>query len=60
MARHTLEAGPRVTTAIRFPPEVHEALKETAAELGVGVNWLVNRAVVEMLATMELPVKLTR
>jgi hypothetical protein len=29
----------RVTTAIRFDRDVHEALKETADEVGVGVNW---------------------
>lgn len=54
------EHGRRVTTAIRFAPEVHEALKETADELGVGMNWLVNRAVEEMLERIVLPLTLTR
>jgi len=51
--------NPRITTAVRFPPDVHEALKETAAELGVGVNWLINRAVTELLERIELPMRLT-
>ena len=49
----------RVTTAVRFDRDVHEALKETADEVGVGVNWLINRAVREFLANVE-PMRLTR
>jgi hypothetical protein len=45
---------PRVATAIRFEAETHEALKETAAELGVGMNWLVNKLCEEGLARMDL------
>ena len=54
MARPRTEPKVRVTTAIRFPPDLHEALKETANEVGVGVNWLVNRFVREGLERMDL------
>lgn len=43
---------PRTTTAIRFDPEVHEALAETAADLGVSMNWLVNHFVEHGLQRM--------
>ena len=43
-----------MATAIRFEAATHEALKETAAELGVGVNWLVNKFVEEGLERMDL------
>jgi predicted DNA-binding protein len=46
--------GPRTTTAIRFPVATHEALKETADELGVSVNWLVTRLVEGGLERMDL------
>lgn len=44
----------RVATAIRFDPATHEALKETAKELGVGVNWLVNKLCEEGLLRIDL------
>lgn len=44
----------RISTAIRFDPQLHEALKETAAELQVGLNWLVNRLCEEGLERMDL------
>lgn len=44
----------RVATAVRFEPEVHEALRETAEELCVSVNWLVTRLVEEGLRRMDL------
>lgn len=44
----------RVATAIRFDPAIHETLKETAAELGVGVNWLVNKLCEEGLRRIDL------
>ena len=44
----------RVQSAVRFDRSVHEALKETADELGVGMNWLVNRLCAEGLERMEL------
>lgn len=46
--------APRVATAIRFDPALHEALKETAQELGVGVNWLVNKLCEEGLQRIDL------
>jgi predicted HicB family RNase H-like nuclease len=45
---------PRTTTAIRFVPEVHEALRETADELGVSINWLVTKLCEEGLERMDL------
>lgn len=45
---------PRVTTAVRFTPELHEVLRETADELDVGVNWLVNKLCEEGLQRMDL------
>ena len=54
MARPRTESRDRVTTAIRFDRATHEALKETAEALTVGVNWLVNRLVEEGLARMDL------
>lgn len=46
--------GKRVCTAIRFDPALHEALKETADELGVGINWLVTRLCEEGLNRIDL------
>lgn len=51
----------RVATAVRFEPEVHEALVETADELGVAVNWIVNQLCKEGLARIDLTsVRVTR
>lgn len=50
----TMPRPRRVATAIRFEPATHEALKETADELGVGMNWLVNKLVEEGLARIDL------
>jgi HicB family len=36
-------------TAIRFRPELHEALATAAREREVSINWLVNRAVADFL-----------
>jgi hypothetical protein len=44
----------RVTTAIRFDPALHEALKETADELMVSVNWLVVKLCEEGLERVDL------
>lgn len=52
--RPRTESPARITTAIRFDPALHEALKETAAELCVGVNWLVSRLCEEGLKRMDL------
>lgn len=46
------EYADRVTTAIRFEPQLHEVIKETADDLGVSVNWLVTRLVTEGLERM--------
>lgn len=60
MARPRSEPQNRTTTAVRFPQDIHETLRETADEVGVSINWLINRAVVEYLNRLELPLKLTR
>jgi len=40
---------PSVNTAIRFPPEMHQALRAAADERELSVNYLVVRAVAEFL-----------
>lgn len=45
----------RTATAIRLAPAVHEALRETADEMGVSMNWLVNQLCREGLERMEIP-----
>lgn len=44
----------RVCTAIRFDPPLHEALQETADELGVSLNWLVTKLCEEGLERVDL------
>jgi predicted HicB family RNase H-like nuclease len=44
-----MSAKPRTTTAVRFPPELHEQLTTAAEERGLSVNYLVNEAVREFL-----------
>jgi hypothetical protein len=44
----------RVTTAIRFDPPLHEALKETSDELMVSLNWLVCKLCEEGLERIDL------
>lgn len=39
----------RSSTAVRFPPELHTALTQAAADRDVSLNWLVNKAVEEFL-----------
>jgi predicted transcriptional regulator len=39
----------RVTTAVRFPEELHARLQEHADMRDVSVNWLVTRAVEQFL-----------
>ena len=39
----------RVTTAIRFAPDLDQRLVEAATARDLSVNWLVNRAVVDFL-----------
>lgn len=39
----------RHNTAIRFPLDLHERLTKAAADRGVSMNWLVNKAVADFL-----------
>lgn len=39
----------RTATAVRFDPDLHERLKQAAAERDLSVNFLVNLAVRELL-----------
>jgi predicted HicB family RNase H-like nuclease len=39
----------RTTTAIRFPPDVHERLREAAADRDLSINFLVVKAVEDYL-----------
>ena len=39
----------RVSTAVRFPVELHQQLADAAQERDLSINWLVNRAVVDFL-----------
>lgn len=39
----------RTATAIRFKPELHDALIAAADERDVSINWLVNKAVEDFL-----------
>lgn len=45
----TTRKPPRVTTALRFPPELIERLREEADARAVSVNWLVVKAVEDFL-----------
>jgi predicted HicB family RNase H-like nuclease len=40
---------PRMTTAIRFPTEMHEQLKQAAEDRDVSINFLVVKAIEEFL-----------
>ena len=42
----------RSATAIRFPPEMHAALTQAAADRDVSLNWMVNRAVEDFLSRL--------
>lgn len=42
-------AKARTSTAIRFPPDLHDALAEAAEERGLSVNFLVVAAVRDFL-----------
>lgn len=41
--------GERVTTQVRFPPELYETLRAAADERDLSINYLVNAAVREFL-----------
>lgn len=45
-------ASPLTARVIRFDLALHEALRETADDLGVSANWLVNRLCQEGLENM--------
>lgn len=47
-----MSARARTATAIRFEPELHNSLVEYVDALGVSINWLVNQAVREYLASL--------
>ncbi len=49
----------RITTAVRFPPGLHERLKVAARERDLSVNWLVNRALEEFLDRLVPAAELT-
>lgn len=51
-SRHTMSARARTATAIRFEPDLHNSLVEYVDALGVSINWLVNQAVREYLASL--------
>lgn len=42
----------RTTTAIRFPEDVHQRLKEAADERDLSINFMVVKAVEEMLENL--------
>jgi predicted transcriptional regulator len=44
-----MAAKKRTTTAIRFPDELHERLKDAAEERDLSINFLVVKAVEEFL-----------
>lgn len=46
------EREARYNTAIRFPPEVHAAIKKAAEERGLSINFLTVKAVEEFLARL--------
>lgn len=52
----------RTTTAIRFPDDLHERLKEVAEERGFSINYVVVKAVEESLDRLLPPeeLRLTR
>jgi predicted HicB family RNase H-like nuclease len=39
----------RISTAVRFPQTVHERLQQAANERDLSMNWLVQRAVEDLL-----------
>lgn len=45
MARPKLYDEPRVATAVRLPPELHERLRDEALRRQVSANLLVERAI---------------
>ncbi len=50
MGRPRIYEEPRVATAVRLPVSVHEELRQLARTRDVSVNYLITRAVQELLA----------
>lgn len=46
---HSDSHRPRITTAVRFPAELHEQLREAAEERDLSINFLVVKAVEEFI-----------
>jgi predicted HicB family RNase H-like nuclease len=49
VARPRIHREPRVTTAVRLPPALHEQLQQEAAAREVAVNFLIVKAVEDYL-----------
>jgi predicted HicB family RNase H-like nuclease len=46
----------RISIGLRIEPELHEAVKAAAEERDVSVNWLINKAIEDLLSRL-LPVE---
>lgn len=55
MGRPRCSEEPRVTTAIRLPASLREALQDAAARRDVSINFLVTRAVSDFLERLPAP-----
>lgn len=55
-----LMTKPRMTTAIRFSPELHARLKEAAEDRDLSINFLVVKAVEDFLPRLADTVTLTK
>ena len=56
MGRPRIYDEPRVATAVRLPVSVHDELQRVASARAVSVNFLVTRAVTELLTHLPDPV----
>jgi predicted DNA-binding protein len=54
-ARPATSKNPRTATAIRFPEELHERLRDAAEAYGLPLNFLVVKAMEEFLDNMIPP-----
>jgi hypothetical protein len=55
MGRPRIYAEPRVATAVRLPVSVHDELQRVASARAVSVNFLVTRAVTDLLTRLPDP-----
>jgi hypothetical protein len=55
MGRPRIYDEPRVATAVRLPVSVHDELQRVASARAVSVNFLVTRAVTELLTHLPDP-----